>query len=367
LIGPLHGLVSGSGGRRAANSAVIGSAETTIPAEKPPAAASSALDGFGYTKLGGLMADEVQKVNARQLDRVPNPPHETNVALPAKPRMDALDTSPQGQGTRGRRRAATLRAVAALLLVAIPLALVALGVTDRYSLEAIVGARDGLRGYVDAHPVQSALIYWAGYSGAVALSVPGSLVFSVLGGIAFGWVLGAPLALLAGLTGGSIFFLVARAAGAGWVAERAGPRLSRLIGGFRRDAFQYLLSLRLVPLVPFWIVNTGAALAGIPFRVFLLGTVIGAAPSTLALSMAGTGIDSVVAEQGISYRACLAAEADACHTTLSLFDLVTPQLLLGLTALGVMTVLPVVLRRMGWLGFASARQDLASTRRLPGE
>lgn len=261
----------------------------------------------------------------------------------------------------------TLRVAAALLLVAVPLAFAASGLTDRLSLPAIVEARDGLRAYVDAHPVQSALIYWGGYSGAVALSIPGSLVFSVLGGIAFGWMLGAPLALFAGLTGGSIFFLVARAAGANWVASRAGPRLSLLIRGFRRDAFHYLLSLRLVPLIPFWIVNTGAALAGIPLRIFLLGTAIGAAPSTLALSMAGAGIDSVVAEQGVSYRACLAADAEGCHSTLSLFDLVTPQLLLGLTALGVAAILPVVIRRTGWLGISSAREDLASTRRLPGE
>lgn len=278
-----------------------------------------------------------------------------------------MDTSPQGSGTGSRRRMSTLRVAAALLLVAIPLALAALGVTDRLSLTAIVEARDNLRGYVDVHPVQAALIYWAGYSAAVALSIPGSLVFSVLGGIAFGWVLGAPLALLAGLTGGCIFFLVARAAGATWVAARAGPRLSRLIGGFRRDAFHYLLSLRLVPLIPFWIVNTGAALSGIPLRVFLLGTLIGAAPSTLALSMAGAGIDSVVAEQGVSYRACVAAGANVCRTTLSLFDLVTPQLLLGLTALGVAAVLPVVLRRAGWLGTAAGRENLASTRRMPGE
>jgi uncharacterized membrane protein YdjX (TVP38/TMEM64 family) len=278
-----------------------------------------------------------------------------------------LDVPPQGPRSRRGRRATTLRVTIALLLVAVPLTLVALGVTDRLSLAAVVDARDTLRAYVDANPVRSGLIYWAGYSSAVALSIPGSLVFTVLGGIAFGWMAGAPLALLAGLTGGSIFFLVARAAGAGWVAERAGPRLSRLIAGFRRDAFHYLLSLRLVPLIPFWIVNTGAALAGIPLRVFALGTLIGGAPSTLALSMAGAGIDSVVAEQGLSYRACLAADADICRTTLSLFDLVTPQLLLGLSALGLVTLLPVVLRRIGWLRLASTDPNLASPRRLPGE
>ena len=57
-----------------------------------------------------------------------------------------------------------------------------------------------------------------------------------------------------------------------------------------------------------------------------LGPFSSGAPGRWARELlAGAGIDSVVAEQGASYRACLAADADVCRTTLSLFDLVTPQ------------------------------------------
>jgi uncharacterized membrane protein YdjX (TVP38/TMEM64 family) len=264
------------------------------------------------------------------------------------------------------RRQTLLRVGGLVLLAAVPVLLVSLGLTDRISLGAMVDARDTVKAYVGSHPVQSAIFYVLGYGAAVALSIPGSLIFTVVGGFAFGWVLGTPLALLAGVGGGSLFFVTARALGASWVAERAGPRLSRLIAGFRRDAFHFLLSLRLVPLFPFWIVNTGAALAGIPLRVFVAGTVIGAAPSTLALSMAGAGVESVVAEQAPSYYACRAADAEICRAQLSILDLVTPQLLLGLTALGIAALIPVVLRRTGWLRL-SDRRPLNSKGSLSGE
>ena len=60
--------------------------------------------------------------------------------------------------------------------------------------------------------------------------------------------------------------------------DRAGPWLQRLEGGLRRDAFSYLLVLRLVPLFPFWLVNLVPAFLGVPLPTFALATFLGIIP-----------------------------------------------------------------------------------------
>src|SRR5215471_3971056 len=93
----------------------------------------------------------------------------------------------------------------------------------------------------------------------VGLSIPGALILTVAAGIVFGWWVAA-LAVVAGATlGATLIFLVARTACGSNAGCRAGPRLSRIAGGLKADAFSYLLFLRLIPVFPFWLVNLAPA------------------------------------------------------------------------------------------------------------
>jgi uncharacterized membrane protein YdjX (TVP38/TMEM64 family) len=135
--------------------------------------------------------------------------------------------------------------------------------------------------------------YIAAYAAVVALSVPGGAILTIAGGFLFGAWLGGLYAVVGATLGAACIFLAARA-GLHGLVRRAGPRFEKLETGFRADAFNYLLFLRLVPLFPFWLVNLAPALAGVGLPTFLLATFIGIIPGTLIYASLGNGLGKVV-------------------------------------------------------------------------
>src|SRR5271156_1734568 len=145
----------------------------------------------------------------------------------------------------------------------------------------------------------AALLYIVAYGVLVALSVPGGVALTIVGGFLFGTWLGGLCAVVGATLGATGVFLAARA-GFGGLAQRAGPFFSKLEAGFRADAFNYLLVLRLVPLFPFWLVNLVPALVGVKLRTYVLATFIGIIPATFVFASLGSGLANVVEEPGLA-------------------------------------------------------------------
>jgi uncharacterized membrane protein YdjX (TVP38/TMEM64 family) len=120
----------------------------------------------------------------------------------------------------------------------------------------------------------------------------------------------------------------------------------RLADGFRTDAFSYLLFLRLVPLFPFWLVNLVPALCGVRLRTFAGATALGVIPGAFAFAFVGTGLDSVIAAQESTYNACLVVGRQDCRLDFDLKAAITPELFAALAALGILALLPVVVKRL---------------------
>ena len=76
----------------------------------------------------------------------------------------------------------------------------------------------------------------------------------------------------------------------------SGPLVGRLEAGFRADAFNYLLVLRLVPIFPFWLVNLVPALVGVRLTTFALATFLGIIPGSFVYASIGNGLGSFVEE-----------------------------------------------------------------------
>jgi uncharacterized membrane protein YdjX (TVP38/TMEM64 family) len=215
------------------------------------------------------------------------------------------------------------------------------------SLEALVNHRTAIDGFVTEHRVLAMLCYIALYIAAVALSVPGTVFLTVSGGFLFGLVLGASAAVIGATIGATlIFFLMARTALGEPLLRRAGPRAIKLAKGFRDDAFSYLLFLRLVPAFPFFLVNLVPAFAGVRLGTFVAATALDVIPAALVYAFAGTGLDSVITVQKDSYQDCLAAGRSDCSFTFDARDILTPQLLGALVGLGLLALVPVVVRRL---------------------
>jgi uncharacterized membrane protein YdjX (TVP38/TMEM64 family) len=156
-----------------------------------------------------------------------------------------------------------------------------------------------LQGLARAHPVLSFATFVGVLALATATSLPGAVVIMMLaGGCLFGtWLGGA--ANVTGITLGAVvvFSAVRSSLGAALRerAERSGGRLKALLDGVRAGAFGYILTLRLFPFAPFWLVSVAAALAEAPLQAYAPATALGIAPATFIYSGIGAGIGGLLA------------------------------------------------------------------------
>jgi len=225
-----------------------------------------------------------------------------------------------------------------LILVALAVAaVIASGLGDHLSLAELKARRDQLQGFVALHPLLSFGLYILIYIAVVSLSLPGALVMTLSGGFLFGPWLGAAAASSGASLGAAVIFLVCRTAVGDSLRGKAGSTISRIEEGVRRDAFSYILTLRLIPAIPFWLVNLAAGFVNIPLRTFLAATVLGILPGSLVYSGLGAGLGEVFASgQEPNLRV--------------IFE---PHVLLPLVGLGLLSLLPVVLRRFRKSGDAA--------------
>jgi uncharacterized membrane protein YdjX (TVP38/TMEM64 family) len=185
------------------------------------------------------------------------------------------------------------------LLVAAGIAFIAAGGHNYLTFAALAENRDWLCDLVVRWGLIAAFCYIAAYGTLVALSVPGGAVLTIAGGFLFGTWLGTVCAIIGATLGATGIFLAARA-GLGGLGQRAGPLVGKLEAGFRADAFNYLLVLRLVPIFPFWLVNLVPALVGVRLLTYVLATFLGIIPGTFVYASLGNGLGSVVEDPDLA-------------------------------------------------------------------
>jgi uncharacterized membrane protein YdjX (TVP38/TMEM64 family) len=250
-----------------------------------------------------------------------------------------------------------LRRLIPLIVVVAASALVfAMGWHRQLSFETLVRHHEALKAFIAAHQVTAVAAYIALYIGAVALSIPVGFYLTVTGGILFGAIVGGAAAVVSATVGAICIFLIAKSAVGDYLVRRAGPLAQRLAQGFREDAFSYLLFLRLVPIFPFWIINLVPALVGVKLASFAAATVLGVIPATFVFAFLGAGLDSVIAAQQAAYRSCLATGRSDCRLEFHIDAALTPELLAALVALGVLALVPVVVKRWRGRSATPARQ-----------
>jgi uncharacterized membrane protein YdjX (TVP38/TMEM64 family) len=215
------------------------------------------------------------------------------------------------------------------VLLAAAVAFFALGLDEYVSFEALRQNRQQLLGFVDAHPFLAPVAFIAVYATLIALSVPGGAVMTIAGGFLFGLWLGGVCVVLGATLGATAIFLIARTALGDALRAKAGPWLRRMEAGFRENAFNYLLVLRLIPLFPFWLVNLVPAFLGVPLRTYVVATLLGIIPGSLVYASVGNGL-GVVFDQG---------------DTPDLGIIFRPAILGPILGLAALALLPVVYRR----------------------
>jgi uncharacterized membrane protein YdjX (TVP38/TMEM64 family) len=222
-----------------------------------------------------------------------------------------------------------LRLLPLLLVIAAIGAAIVYGVPHALSWSALGARQAALSAATRAHPVASLLLYVAAYAVVVALSIPGSVVMTVAGGLLFGTALGGAAAAMGATLGAILLFLIVRLALRPIVTRRAGRLLERIGPGLERDGFSYLLAIRLIPAFPFWLVNLAPALVGMRLPPYAAATLLGVIPAALVFASVGAGLGGVLAAGGQPDLAVM----------------FSPRILLPLAGLAALSLLPVLWRR----------------------
>jgi uncharacterized membrane protein YdjX (TVP38/TMEM64 family) len=187
------------------------------------------------------------------------------------------------------------RLIAPGVLIAVIVAIWALGLPDFLSWSGIERQHAALKAWVESHVLLAPLLFLLIYITSVTLSLPQAGLLTMIGGLFFGVAAGGALAVTGATTGALFLFLIARSAFGAFLSRRAGGALETLRDALRRDGFSYLLAIRLLPIVPFWLTNLAAAACGMPLRPFVLATLIGIMPVTFVTAWIGAGLGQVLA------------------------------------------------------------------------
>ena len=161
------------------------------------------------------------------------------------------------------------------------------------NLQALKEAQGQLEALRSQHPLGLAAAYFAVYVAATALSVPGATVITLAGGALFGLWWGVLIVSFASTLGATLAFLASRFLLRDAVQARFGQRLAEIERGIERDGAFYLLSLRLIPVVPFFLINLLMGLTRMRAGTFYAVSQIGMLPGTLVYVNAGTQLATI--------------------------------------------------------------------------
>jgi len=183
-----------------------------------------------------------------------------------------------------------------LVAVAVALLIWAYGAFDLgrlLTLDQLKSSRDHLQRLFAEQPALTLGIYFAVYVIATAASFPGAVILTLAAGALFGFWLGLLVVSFASSLGALLAFLVARYLLRATVQNRFGRTLSPINEGMQRDGVFYLLTLRLVPVFPFWLINLLMGLTPISAARYYLTSQVGMLPGTAVFVLAGTQLASI--------------------------------------------------------------------------
>jgi uncharacterized membrane protein YdjX (TVP38/TMEM64 family) len=191
------------------------------------------------------------------------------------------------------------------------------------SLDTLKANRDSLLAFTEEHYMPAVALFILIYVLQTSFSLPGATIMTLAGGFLFGSLWG-PLYVNIGATiGATLAFLAARYLFHQWVERKFGDRLGPIQDGFAKNAFSYLLTLRLIPFFPFFLVNLLSGLTRVKVSTYVVATAIGIVPGSVVYTFAGRQLGTINA----------------------LSELVSPRLLLAFSLLGLLMLVPAIYRK----------------------
>ncbi|MEM7525452.1 MAG: TVP38/TMEM64 family protein [Pseudomonadota bacterium] len=167
--------------------------------------------------------------------------------------------------------------------------------SEYLSFDALKENREALLAWRDANYAFAALAFMTVYAVATALSFPGGLALTLTGGFLFGTWFGGGFAVIGASIGAVAIFLAAKTGLGDMLRARTGGFLKKMEEGFRENEISFLLLMRLVPAVPFFVANVAPAFLGASTINYAWTTLVGIIPGALVYASVGAGLGAVFA------------------------------------------------------------------------
>jgi len=191
------------------------------------------------------------------------------------------------------------------------------------SLTALKDNRDSLLAFTEANFAAAVGIFIIAYAIATGLSLPGAVILTLAGGFLFGAVFATLCVNIGATTGATLAFLTARYLLRDTVEQKFGKWLGPFQEGFAKNAFSYLLTLRLIPLFPFFVVNLVSGLTRVNVGTYVAATAIGIIPGSFVYAYAGRQLGTIN----------------------SLKEIASPNVVGAFVLLGLLALVPVVYKK----------------------
>ena len=180
-----------------------------------------------------------------------------------------------------------------LLILAAVAAFFILDLAAYLTLDNLKARQAELTALVERRPLLTIGGFFLFYVAVTALSLPGAAIMTLAAGAIFGLWLGTLIVSFASAIGASLAFLSSRYILRDWVKARFGKRVAAIDRGIERDGAFYLLTLRLIPAFPFFLINLAMGLTAMRLAAFYLVSQVGMLPGTLVFVNAGTQLAAI--------------------------------------------------------------------------
>ena len=191
------------------------------------------------------------------------------------------------------------------------------------SLDSLKANRDLLLNYTESHYAIAVGTFILIYILQTTFSLPGGAILTLTGGFLFGSLMGTLFVNIGATIGATLAFLAARYILRDWVERKFGDRLDTIQAGFAQNAFSYLMTLRLIPAFPFFLVNLVSGLTRVNLGTYVLATSLGIIPGSFVFAFAGRQLGSIN----------------------SLSEIASPPVLLAFSLLGLLALMPIAYRK----------------------
>ncbi len=213
-----------------------------------------------------------------------------------------------------------------IIIVVVLIALVAafkiFNLGEYFTIEYIKESQESFQALYSEHTVLVIAGYMVVYILVTSLSLPGAAVMTLAGGGLFGLLVGTIVVSFASTIGATIACLVARFLMRDWIQGKFGDRLKMVNEGIEREGAFYLFTMRLIPAIPFWLINLVMGLTKIPLRTFYWVSQVGMLAGTIVFVNAGKELAKIDSLTGI-----LSPSLIISFVILGLFPLIVKKLM----------------------------------------